>query len=153
VPAALALAQAYYVEGKTDEAKSGYRRVLELKPDEPRALNNLAFLMLESGESPDEALKLAQRGLQAKPDPTLKTSLSDTVGWAYLKKKMYNEAVQTFQSLVKANDSNSTFHYHLGAALYEKGDKQRARTELQAALAAKPKPAEEPKIRELIGKL
>jgi tetratricopeptide (TPR) repeat protein len=109
--------------------------------------------MLDSGESPDEALKLAQRGLQVVRDPGLKASLSDTVGWAYLKKKMYDEAVQTFQSLVKANGQNATFRYHLGAALYEKGDKQRARAELQAALAAKPTPGDEPKIKELMAKL
>jgi hypothetical protein len=41
----------------------------------------------------------------------------------------------------------------LGAALYEKGDKQRARAELQAALAAKPTPGDEPKIKELMAKL
>ena len=153
VPVAIVLAQAYYGEGKTGDAKSGYRHVLQLQPDEPRALNNLAFLMLDSGESPDEALKLAQRGLQVVRDPGLKASLSDTVGWAYLKKKMYDEAVQTFQSLVKANGQNATFRYHLGAALYEKGDKQRARAELQAALAAKPTPGDEPKIKELMAKL
>jgi tetratricopeptide (TPR) repeat protein len=153
VPAAVVLAQAYYSEGKTGEAMSGYRRVLALQKDEPRALNNLAFLMLEAGESPDEALKMAQRGLQVVREPGLKASLSDTVGWAYFKKRMYDEAVQTFQSLVQANTGNATFRYHLGAALYEKGDRQRARTELQAALAAKPNPADEPKIRELIGKL
>jgi tetratricopeptide (TPR) repeat protein len=153
VPATIALAQAYYSEGKTGEAMSGYRRVLTLQKDEPRALNNLAFLMLEAGESPDEALKLAQRGLQAVREPGLKASLSDTVGWAYLKKRMYDDAVQTFQSLVQANDKNATFRYHLGAALYERGDKQKARTELQAALAAKPDPADEPKIKELMAKL
>ena len=70
-----------------------------------------------------------------------------------MKKKMYDEAVQTFQSLVKANSDNATFRYHLGAALYEKGDKQRARVELQRALVDKPNPADEPKIRELMAKL
>ena len=153
VPAASVLAQAYYGEGKTSEAMAGYRHVLALQPDEPRALNNLAFMMLESGQNPDEALKLAQHGLQVVREPGLKASLSDTVGWAYLKKKMYDEAVQTFQSLVKTNAENATFHYHLGAALYEKGDKQRARTELQAALADKPDASDEPKIRELMRKL
>lgn len=151
--AAMMLAEAYYSAGKTDQAKTGYRRVLTLDRDEPRALNNLAFIMLESGESPDEALKLAQHGLQVVKQPDLKASLSDTVGWAYLKKKMYDEAVQTFQNLVAANSGNPTFLYHLGAALYGKGDRQKARTELQAALAAKPKPDDEPKIRELLGKL
>ncbi len=89
--------------GKTNEAKAAYRRALALQPDDPRALNNLAFLMLETGESADEALNIARRGLQFAEEPGLKASLEDTVGWAYLKKKMYDDAVQTFQALVKAN--------------------------------------------------
>jgi len=37
--------------------------------------------------------------------------------------------------------------------LFEKGDKQGARTELETALAHKPDSANEPKIRQLLAKL
>jgi Flp pilus assembly protein TadD len=144
------LAQALTIAGKTNEAKAPYRRALALKPDNPGVLNNLAFTMLETGENADEALELAQRGLRLAGDPKLKNSLSDTVGWAYLKKKMYDAALQTFQPLVKANPANATFHYHLGATFYEKGDKRQARIELESALAAKPEASDESKIRQLL---
>jgi len=150
VMASLKLAGALEMAGRTNEAKASYRHALALQPDDPRALNNLAFLMLETGESVDEPLKLAQRGLRFADDPTMKNSLEDTVGWAYLKKKMYDAAIQTFQSLVKADPANATFHYHLGTALYEKGDKRQARVELESALAAKAALGDEQKIRELL---
>ena len=153
IPAAMLLAQSYELAGKNVEAKTAYRRAQALQPDEPRTLNNLAYLMLETGDSPDEALTLAQRGLQVVRDPGLKASLTDTVGWAYMKQKKYDEAVRTLQSLVRVHAKEPTFHYHLGAALYEKGDKQLARTALEAALAAKPQSAEERKIRELLARL
>jgi tetratricopeptide (TPR) repeat protein len=148
--ASLKLAGALGEAGRTNEAKASYRRALALQPDDPRAMNSLAFLMLETGESVDDAMKLAQRGLRFADDPRMKNSLEDTLGWAYLKKRMYDAALQTFQSIVKADPSNATFHYHLGTALYEKGDKRQARIELESALAAKPVPGDEPKIRELL---
>ena len=39
-----------------------YRRALELQPDNPAVMNNLPFLLSETGDNLDEALRLAQRG-------------------------------------------------------------------------------------------
>jgi len=47
----------------------------------------------------------------------------------------------------------SGYRYHLGATFVQKGEKQKARTELEAALAAKLDSANEPKIRELLARL
>ena len=151
--ASLRLAQALVSVGRANDAKGHYRHVLQLQPDNPRALNDLAYLMADSGENLDQALSFATRAAQSAADPRLKTSLSDTVGWIYLKKKMYDDAVQTFQSLVNTNPNNPTYLYHLGATLYQKGDKARARTELDAALTAKPSPPVERDIRELLARL
>jgi tetratricopeptide (TPR) repeat protein len=149
----LELAQMYVVGGRLDDAKAMYRHVLQIQPNNPNALNDLAYLMADSGENLDEALSFAQRGLQTAVSPALKTSLSDTLGWIYLKKKMNDSALQTFQSLVRSNPGNMTFRYHLGAALYQKGDAQAARAELQTALSSKPASSDEPKIRELLALL
>lgn len=80
-------------------------------------------------------------------DPDLKTSLANTSGWIYLKTEMTDSALQTFQNLVRSNPGHAPFRYHLGSALYEKADRQRAREELQAALAAKGSAPVELKIR------
>ena len=150
---ALALARTLYSAGRMNDAKAGYRRVLAIQPNNPTALNDLAWLIADSGENLDEALAFAQRGLHNAGDPGVKNALSDTLGWIYLKKNAPDSALQMFQSLVAGNPGNSTYRYHLGAAFEQKGEKQKARTELQAALAAKPDPAEEPKIRALLARL
>lgn len=153
VQASLMLAQALIAAGRVDDAKARYRRLLETEPNNANALNDLAYLMADSGENPDQALAYAQRGLQYAVEPGLKTSLSDTLGWIYLKKNMTDNALQTFQNLVKSDPGNSTFRYHLGTAFYQKGDMRKARVELEAALAAKPSALDEPKIRDLLARL
>ncbi|HKD86353.1 MAG TPA: tetratricopeptide repeat protein, partial [Terriglobales bacterium] len=101
----------------------------------------------------DRALSLAQRGAQYAVEPGLKDSLSDTLGWIYLKKNMYNAALKKFQALVGKNPSNATYLYHLGATFYQMGDKQNARIQLKAAIAARPSSSDEPAIRGLLAGL
>ena len=151
--ASLQLARTLVSEGKLNEAKVNYRHVIQLEPDNPLALNDLAYLMAEAGENLDEALTFANRGMHNVTDPTVKKSLSDTLGWIYVKKKMDDSALQIFQTLVKNDPGNPTYRYHLAVTLYQKGDKKQARVELAAALAAKPGSSDEPKIRELLARL
>jgi predicted Zn-dependent protease len=101
----------------------------------------------------DEALSFANKGLHNVSDPTIKKSLSDTLGWIYLKKNMNDSALQIFETLVKNDPRNATFRYHLASTLYQKGDKKQARAELEAALAGEPGSPDEPKIRELLARL
>jgi len=150
---ALTLAQALASAGRIDDAKMRYRRVLDLQPDNPNALNDLAYLMASSGENLDQALSLAERGAQYAVEPGLKDSLSDTLGWVYLKKNMYDDALRKFEALVRKNPGNATYLYHLGATFYQMGDKQNARIELKAAIAAKPSASDEPAIRGLLARL
>ncbi len=152
VAASLDLAHALLGAGRVGDAKLQYRRILKIQPNNPNALNDLAYLMADSGENLDEALVLARRGAQFATEPSLKTSLSDTLGWIYLKKSMYDSALQTFQGLVNSNPGSMTFRYHLGTTLYQMGNKPKAKVELEAALAARPKSDDEPKIRELLAR-
>jgi TolA-binding protein len=68
----------------------------------------------------------------------------------YLKKGMRNSAIQTFSSLVRKYPNYPTYHYHLGMALYETGDKIRAKKELRDALAAHPSRRDALKISDLL---
>src|SRR5262249_4259990 len=52
-PASLMLAQALLATGRVDEAKARYRRLLEVDPKNANALNDLAYLMADSGENTD----------------------------------------------------------------------------------------------------
>ena len=66
-PLIFALATIDETEGNFIQAEKGYRRVLELLPDNPLAANNLAMLLLKTDGSAQDALVLA--GLARKVTP------------------------------------------------------------------------------------
>src|SRR5262249_25834003 len=126
------------------------QQALQLQPDNIVALNNLAYLLAETGGNLNEALQLAQRAQQKQPGVL---TFADTLGWVYLKKNMSDSALQIFNASVRKEPDNPTFRYHLGLALLQKGDKERARSELQTALKKNPAKDEEAKIREAIASI
>lgn len=131
VNVALRLADMLAFAGRNAEAKQAYEGLLKIHPDNPGGLNNLAFFLADSGGDLDEALGLAQRALARFPN---QPALSDTLGYIYLKKGLTESAVQTFQKLVQKNPQLASFHYHLGLAMFQKGDRTSARKELESAL-------------------
>jgi Flp pilus assembly protein TadD len=150
-PAAyLQLALLYERTGDRAQARPIYERILKMQPDHGIALNNLAYLLAESGGDLDQALSLAQRAHQKMPD---NPDVSDTLGWIYLKKNLSDNAVSIFRDLVAKQPQVPTYRYHLGMALYQRGDKPQARKELQGALEHKPSPQETAKIKELLGRI
>jgi len=54
---------------------------------------------------------------------------------------------------VQKNPARTVFHYHLAAALAQKGDSTEAAKELEIALKNGPSPSEEQQIRELLRKI
>jgi Flp pilus assembly protein TadD len=136
--------------GKRDLAKPVYEQILKVHPDDPVALNNLAFAKAEEGVDLDQALTMSQRAVQVAPNSP---ELKDTLGWIYIKKNIPDDAIRIFRELVVAEPENAIFHYHYGMALNQKGDRAGAKRELEQALQFKPSRDDEQKIKELILKL
>lgn len=146
----LQLAVLFDSMGRRAEAKLIYEQVLRLNPEHPYALNNLAYLITETGGDLSQALSLAQRARLRMPDHP---DVADTLGWILMRQNLNDAAIRVFQELVQKDPNRSTFHYHLGAALYQKGDRVGAKKELQTALRLlqrQPQKDEEAKVRELI---
>ncbi|MDJ0888058.1 MAG: cytochrome c biogenesis factor, partial [Desulfobacterales bacterium] len=58
----------------------------------------------------------------------------DTMGLVYLRKGLIDSAILELEGSAAQLENNPTVRYHLGLAYHLKGDSQRARNELQAAL-------------------
>jgi len=132
------------------EARQVYEAVLKLDNNNAVALNNLAYLMAEHNGDLDDALSKAQRAKQLLPEMT---EVSDTLGWIFLKKNLSDSALDTFRDLVSKAPNQSTYRYHLGMALAQKGDKIKAIKELQEALKYNPSKNERDEIQQLLNKL
>ena len=61
--------------------------------------------------------------------------------------------MQTFGSLVRKYPRVAAFRYHLGLAMFEKGDKSSAKKQLQAALADHPSVQDKIRIKTLLDKI
>ena len=150
VPTALTLADALSRAGRIEDAKAVYKNVAKANPDNAPALNNAAFFLADSGGDLDEALRLAQNALARIPG---QPSFSDTIAYIYLKKGMLDSAIQSFSTLAHRYPASASFRYHLGLALFQKGEKAGARKELEAALADHPSREETLRIRELLNEI
>jgi tetratricopeptide (TPR) repeat protein len=81
-----------------DQAKAMYQKALEIQPDNPRASNNLAYLILQQGGNVDVALAMAQTARRGMPDSS---NAADTLGWAYFQKGVYQSAIDMFQESLR----------------------------------------------------
>jgi len=136
--------------GRRDQAKPYYEQILKIQPDQPVALNNLAYIKAEEGQDLDEALSMATRARQKMPNSP---DIEDTLGWIYIKKNLSEEAVRLFKDLVAQQPNNASFHYHYGLALLQKGDRPMARKELEIAISHNPSKDDAGKIHDLLARM
>ncbi len=136
--------------GQKEKARPLYEQILKIQPNHPVALNNLAYMLADSGADLDQALTMAQKAKQQYPRDA---NISDTLGLIYIKKNLSDSAISIFKELINQEPERATFHYHLAMALVQKGDKASAKKELDLALHKQPAKDEEQKIREFLQKV
>ena len=144
------LGMLYEMQSKTDIARKYYEMSLKSDPNNPLALNNLAYLITQTNGDLNQALTYAQRAKQRMPEHA---EINDTLGWIYLKKNLTDEALDTFKTLVVRVPQSPTYHYHYAMALLQKGDRENAKKECLSALADKPTKQQEGEIRQLMAKV
>jgi tetratricopeptide (TPR) repeat protein len=144
------LAMLYEEMGKSDLGRKYYEAALRVDGTNAYALNNLAYLIAESNGDLNEALTYAQRAKQKLPNFS---EITDTIGWIYLKKNLPDSAIDNFKALVIQSPENPVFHFHYAMALNQKGDREGAKKECNAALLNRPSKSQEADIRKLLSKL
>jgi tetratricopeptide (TPR) repeat protein len=130
-----ALADALRLAGRNVEAVASYRRLLLLDPENANAMNNLAYMILDTGGSTDEAQKLEERALRKAPT---NQNYADTLGLVYLRRNLMDSAYQVFNGLVQRFPDDPVFRYHYALTLTQKGQKEQAKNELAVALSKNP---------------
>ncbi len=141
----LALGQAYTQLARPDDAIKVYRDIHTLMPDNALALNNLAWLLQKT--APDEALGYAERANELAPGTP---SVMDTLGWLLLARGDAARAAGLFEEASQKAQDNPQYRYHLAQAVYQAGQKERAKQLLQELLADKRLEGEHAKIRAML---
>ncbi|TFH48526.1 MAG: PEP-CTERM system TPR-repeat protein PrsT [Lysobacterales bacterium] len=125
----LAYASTLHQSGKRARAVTEYAQVLKSQPGSVLALNNLAWLYFEDGDS--RAVDLAERAYDRAPE---RAEIIDTYGWLLIKSGRLEQGLSLLEKAAKRAPENGDIRYHLAAGLAEVGDKSRAKRELTALL-------------------
>jgi uncharacterized protein HemY len=104
------LGNIYYEEGNLKKAEAQFKRALDLNPEDPEILNNLAWLYATADvkelRKPAEALRLSQKAARISPRP----HILDTLGESYFINGRYEEAVRALEAAVSAGTDNPVYY-------------------------------------------
>jgi len=125
------LAYGYLAKGETDQAIKVYKRLMAVNPESPVSYQELALLYSDKLDDQNSALSYAKKAVQRFPKDA---KSQDILGWVYYNKSKYKEALKGFQEAVYLAQSNPQYHYHLGLAHLDLGEKSRARDAFTLAL-------------------
>jgi cellulose synthase operon protein C len=108
-------------------AESLYRRALELTPDSPVALNNLAYFLVRN-ERVQEGLPMAQQAVQRAPDVA---TFLDTLARAQGAAGDKDNALKTQLKAVELAPRNNDFRLELARRYLASGETKKAKNELE----------------------
>jgi len=122
-------------KGNTSAATESYKKTLQLDPNDVVANNNLAYMMVESGQNVDVALNLAQAARRNAPDAP---ATADTLAWVYYYKQSYSAARDLLESASQAAPTDADIQFHLGMVYSKLNDKTNAQLHLKKAVSLAP---------------
>lgn len=96
---------------QTDAATSYYEQALTINPNNPLALNNLAWIRFEAGER--EAVELAKRAADLAPN---NGAILDTYGWILVQKGDKTEGIKWLEKAAQAAPGSTEIQQHLEQA-------------------------------------
>lgn len=134
------------LRGNRQQALEQYRKVVAADSTNAQALNNLAYLTMEYGNEPNEALKYAEKARELAPkDP----AYADTLGWILYQKGLYPQALKSLE-LAAAHEDDVVWKYHLAMAYAKAGNIALGRATLAAALKRNPSVPEAKMAQEVV---
>lgn len=128
-PARNLLAMALSADNRPRDAVDVLRQSLQESPDDPEALNNLAFILTDQLNQASDALPHAQKAARLAPG---NPSILDTLGWAQFRAGQVQDALATLQQAAALTPSAYT-SYHLAMVLSQLQQPQDALKQLQTA--------------------
>ena len=115
-------ADAHQRAGRIDEAEIVYRQALEIRPDNPGALHNLAVIVAQRGD-PADAVSILDRVLTAEP---FYAAAHFNRANALRALGREDEAIQAYRSTIAIEPDYHDAHRALGLLWLAKGDGDRA---------------------------
>ncbi len=112
-----------------EKALELYNQVVQVRPNDVVTLNNMAYILADKLNRPDDALKYIERVMRYRSQDH---NLMDTYGFVLLKKGKINRAIEEFEKSMSIQPT-SIASYHLALTLKKAEDYQGALKALREA--------------------
>lgn len=129
-------------------AAQSYRTALELQPNDPLLMNNLAWALWQQKDP--QAVTIAQKANTLAPE---NPAIADTLGWMLVEQGQTKRGLELLEKASAAAPSQRDIALHLAKAQLKVGRKDAARTTLQALVKTAPDSAEGKESRDLMATL
>jgi uncharacterized protein (TIGR03790 family) len=143
--ARLQLATAAEEAGEAERAIAQFRAILGYAPNDPIALNNLAYNLATRQNKPEEALPFVQRAIAVIKAP----QFYDTLAWIQHLLKQDAEAAASIRIARSTNSMDPDLLWHAAVIYAAVNDVPRAIAELTLALKVKPDLADRDDVKKL----
>lgn len=120
--------------GNMAKAELDLRRIIELEPQDARALNHLGYTLADTTNRYEEALQLLERAAALEPEDP---AIIDSLGWAQYKLGFYEEALANLQRAYQVFRDHEVAA-HLGEVLWAMGRQREANRVWEEALNERP---------------
>lgn len=134
---------AYDRANEWPRAEADFLHALTLQPDEPYALNYLAYAWTEQGRNLPQARQMAERAVALRPN---EGSIVDSLGWVMLRQGDTAGAVRTLERAAELDPEDATINAHLGDAYMAAGRRREAEGQWRRALVLNPDPQDVPAL-------
>ncbi len=114
---------------QASQAAVYYRRALEWDPDQPQALNNLAFVLTKTTDEHEEALSFIQHALQQYPD---QPDFLDTYALVLSNLNRHDQAIEAYQQALSLRPDDVNIAMNLVDLLLAQQDYEAADSTLQS---------------------
>jgi len=117
------------------KAEADFLRALELKPDDPFALNYLGYSWVEMGLNISAAKEMIRKAVSQRQNDGY---IVDSLGWVLYRTGDFEEAVQQLERAVLLRPQDPVINDHLGDAYWRVGRQYEARFQWSRALHLEP---------------
>ena len=138
----MGLHEEYQTKGKQEPfwlEEAVYKKIIEIAPANPYALNNLGYLYAEYGVNTGLAVDLCQRAVDQSPE---NSGFLDSLGWAAFKNKEFKKAEEALVKSIALRGSIYESRYHLATLYYSLNNYDKAAEQYEEAIKLRPDSAE-----------
>lgn len=114
------------------EAERLFKKAIELNPKAAEAWNNLAWIVIERKQNPDDAVAWARKAVDLEPARAVN---HDTLGWAYRARGDLTKAATSLARAAELDPKDPVIQYHCGVVYAEQQKLGAAREALRNALS------------------